>query len=364
MTKTTFEPITLRGITVRNRIWVPPMCQYSATGRDGKVTDWHIEHYGALARGGFGALIVEATAVVPEGRISPCCLGLWSDEQVAGLTKVVDRIHVHGATAGIQLAHAGRKGSVAPEWGFGTPGTSLDEENGGWATVAPSSIAAAGLKAPTEIDGASIDAVVAAFAAAAVRAVEAGFDFVEIHSAHGYLLHEFCSPLSNQRTDSYGGSLGNRARLLLRVVDAVRKVVPEQMPVLVRLSGTEWVDGGFDIDEATTVTGWCAERGVDLADISSAGNVPAEIPIGPGYQVRLASTVRERTGIPVAAVGMIVNAFQTEQIIASGAADVVMVGRQALRDPAFALHTAVELRADIDYVPAPYRRAFRQLPGA
>lgn len=362
MTKAAFAPITLRGLTVRNRIWVPPMCQYSALDRDGKVLPWHIEHYGTLARGGFGAVIVEATGVVPEGRISPHCLGIWSDDQTEGLTKVVERMHAHGAAAGIQLAHAGRKGSVVPEWGYPHDGL-LTEDEGRWETVSPSPIPYPGLGEPTALDAAGIDDVVQAFADAAKRSMQAGFDMVEIHAAHGYLLHEFLSPLSNQRTDEYGGSLENRARFLLRVVDAVRGVVADDIPVLVRFSGTEWVDGGFDIPELITVVQWCADHGVDMVDISSGGNVPAAIPVGPGYQVPLATAVKQAVDIPVSAVGMLDTSFQVEQIIATGLADVARVGREALRDPAFALHAALDLRADIDYIPQQYQRAFRQRVG-
>ena len=282
MTKAVFEPITLRNLTVRNRLWAPPMCQYSAVDADGMVQPWHVEHYGSLARGGFGAVIVEATGVVPEGRITPHCLGLWDDDQIEGMTRITERIHAHGAAAGIQLAHAGRKASVVPEWGHpGTPGTTIPVSEGGWVTKAPSAVAMPGLATPEALDEEGIDAVVEAFATAATRAVEAGFDLIQIHSAHGYLLHEFLSPLSNQRTDSYGGSLENRARLLLRVVDAIRAVVDDTFPVMVRISGTEWLPGGFDVDETAQVIAWCAEHGVDMADISSAGNHPAEIPVGP-----------------------------------------------------------------------------------
>lgn len=361
MTKAVFEPITLRNLTIRNRIWVPPMCQYSAVNADGRVQPWHVEHYGSLARGGYGAVIVEATGVVPEGRISPHCLGLWDDEQIEGMSAVTARIHAHGAVAGIQLSHAGRKGSIVPEWGFpGIPGTTVPVDQGGWQTVAPSPVEMPGLATPVALNQAGIDAVVEAFATAATRAMEAGFDLIQIHAAHGYLLHEFLSPLSNRRTDSYGGSLENRARLLLRVVDAIRAVVHDAVPVMVRISASEWTPGGFEVEEAAQVVAWCAEHGVDMADISSAGNHPAEIPVGPGYQVPLAQAVKRRVSIPVSAVGMLVDPFQAEQVVATGQADAVMIGREALRNPAFALHAAVALRAEVDYIPAPYRRAFRQ----
>ncbi|WP_114854745.1 NADH:flavin oxidoreductase/NADH oxidase [Brachybacterium sp. YJGR34] len=359
MTHALFDPLTLRDLEVRNRIWVPPMCQYSVHERDGRATDWHLMHYGALARGGAGAVIVEATGVVPEGRIAPQDLGLWNDEQREALTPIVELVHSQGAAIGIQLAHAGRKASTHPEWGTGGEG-SLSAQEGGWETVAPSAIAFPGLETPRALDAQGIEEVVTAFADAAGRAAEAGFDLVEIHAAHGYLLHEFLSPLSNRREDEHGGSLENRSRLLLRVVDAVRARVGEAMPVLVRLSGTDWVEDGLSVEEVGAVGALLKEHGVDLLDISSGGNItPAPIPVGPGYQVPLATAVRAASGLPTAAVGMISEPFQAEQILATELADVVLIGRELLRDPNFPLHAARALRHDGAYIPPQYARAHR-----
>ena len=359
MTHALFTPITLRSLEIRNRIWVPPMCQYSVDTLDGIPTPWHLMHYGSLARGGAGAIIVEATAVVPEGRISPTDLGLWNDAQRDALAPIVDLAHSQGAAMGIQLAHAGRKASTHPEWGTEGSG-SLTEEEGGWETVGPSEAPFPGLKAPRALDAAGINGVVRAFVASARRAVEAGFDMIELHGAHGYLLHEFLSPLSNHREDEYGGSLENRSRLLLEIVDAVRAEIGEEMPLLMRLSGTDWLEGGLDVDEVGQVGAWLKEHGVDLLDISSGGNQsPAPIPVGPGYQVPLATAVRAASGLPTGAVGMINEPFQAEQIVATGLADVVLVGREMLRDPNFPLRAARAVRYDAAYIPPQYTRAHR-----
>ncbi|MBK0333085.1 NADH:flavin oxidoreductase/NADH oxidase [Brachybacterium sp. MASK1Z-5] len=361
MSRTLFDPITLRDLTVRNRVWVPPMCQYMVEKTDGVVTPWHLMHYGSFARGGAGAVIVEATGVVPEGRISPQDLGLWNDAQRDALRGVVDLVHSLGAAAGIQLAHAGRKASTYSEWGNPAPGTSIAVADGGWETVAPSDLAFGDLTAPRALDADGIDGVIEAFVAAARRAVEAGMDMIEIHGAHGYLIHEFLSPLSNVRTDEYGGSLENRARLLLRIVDAVRASIPEGMPLLVRLSATDWVEDGLHVEDTVHVAQWLREHGVDMVDISSGGNSPAaQIPVGPGYQTPLATAVKQGAGIPVSAVGMIDEPWQAEQITATGLADVVRVGREFLRDPSFAIRTALALRVAEPPIPAPYVRAYRQ----
>ncbi|MFT4305868.1 MAG: NADH:flavin oxidoreductase/NADH oxidase [Microbacterium sp.] len=352
-----FTPIRLRGVEARNRLWVPPMCQYSALAQDGVPTDWHLVHLGALARGGAGAVIAEATAVVPEGRISAQDLGLWDDAQRDAFAPIVRFIRSQGALAGIQLAHAGRKASTYRPFGAAGSG-SVPLEDGGWPTVAPSAIAFDGLDEPVALDAVGIRAVVEAFAAAALRAVSAGFDLVELHAAHGYLLHEFLSPLSNRRTDEYGGSLEGRARLVLEVVSAVRAAIGEEVPVLVRFSATDWTEGGLTVDEVATVAGWAAERGADLFDISSGGTVAgARIPVGPGYQLPLAAAVRAVTGMPVAAVGLIDQSFQAEQALVAGQADVVLAGRQMLRDPNFAIRAARELGAAAP-VPAQYERAY------
>lgn len=364
MTQYLLSPITLRDLTVRNRIWVPPMCQYSALARGGVATDFHLMHYGSFARGGAGAVIVEATGVLPEGRIAPQDLGLWNNAQRDALRPVVDLVHSFGAAAGIQLAHAGRKASTEPEWGTPNPGASLAVADGGWETVGPSARAYDSLTAPVALDEAGIDAVVDAFAAAAVRAVEAGFDLVEVHAAHGYLLHEFLSPLSNQRTDSYGGELAGRARLLLRVVDAVRGAIPHGMPLVVRISATEWIEGGFDLEQATELVTWLGEHGVDMVDVSSGGNAPLpegeKIPVGPGYQTPLAAHLRARTEVPVSAVGMLDEPFQAEHVLATGQADVVRVGRAFMREPNWGLDAALALRGDAEIIPPQYRRSFRQ----
>lgn len=353
-----FESITLRGVEIRNRLWVPPMCQYAVTKRDGVATDWHLVHLGALARGGAGAVIAEATAVLPEGRISPEDLGLWNDEQQHALARIVEFITSQGATAGIQLAHAGRKASTWPAWP-GMPDDSLPVDEGGWETVGPSPIAFPNLTEPRELDQAGIDEIVAAFVASAQRAVAAGFELIEIHAAHGYLLHAFLSPLSNARTDAYGGSLAGRARLLLEVVDGVRTAIGDDLALLVRVSATDWTDDGLTIDDTVQVVEWLRERGVDLIDVSTGGNALAQIPVGPGYQVPFATAIKQRTGVPTAAVGMITEPFQAEHILHTGQADVVMVAREMLRDPNFPLRAAKALRVAEAPVPPAYWRAFR-----
>ncbi len=333
-----FTPVRLRGVTIRNRAWVAPMCQYSAV--DGIPNDWHLVHLGSFARGGAGLVLTEATAVSPEGRISPADTGIWNDEQRAAWSRIVDFVHGQGATAGMQLAHAGRKASTRPPFEGRGP---VPVEEGGWETVGPSAVAFPGLAEPRELTVAEIDQVVEDFARAAQRALEAGFDLLEIHAAHGYLLHQFLSPLSNQRQDEYGGSFDNRARLVLRVVDAVRSVVPDSMPLLVRLSATDWVDDGWSADDSVALARLLREAGVDLVDVSSGGNAPADIPVGPGYQVTFARRIREEAGIPTGAVGLITEPKQAEDIIADGAADVVLLARAMLRDPHWALRAAHEL---------------------
>ncbi|MGY5765311.1 NADH:flavin oxidoreductase/NADH oxidase [Brachybacterium sp. DNPG3] len=362
MSKKLFDPLTLRGLTVRNRVWVPPMCQYAVEARDGVATAWHMVHYGGFARGGVGAIIVEATGVSPEGRISDKDLGLWNDEQRDALAPIVDFAHSQGAAIGIQLAHAGRKGSFWPEWGeWGTDRshTSQPIEDGGWETLAPSAIAFEGIAAPRAAELSDIDAVVEAFAASARRAADAGFDLLEIHGAHGYLLHEFLSPLSNRRTDSYGGSLENRARLLLRVVDAIRAEIADDMPLLVRLSATDWLEDGLTLEDTIQVSQWLREHGVDMIDVSTGGNAPADIPVGPGYQVPFAAGIRTATGLPTGAVGLILDPAQAEQILLTGQADVVLLGREMLRDPNFVLRAADVLGYANPPIPLPYHRAHR-----
>ncbi|WP_263731123.1 NADH:flavin oxidoreductase/NADH oxidase [Cellulomonas sp. SG140] len=334
-----FEPLTLRGTTVRNRAWLSPMCQYSAV--DGVPNDWHLVHLGARAAGGFGLVLTEATAVTPEGRISPQDTGLWNEQQTTAWARITDVIHARGAVAGVQLAHAGRKASTFRPFHEGRG--SVPVPDGGWGTVAPSGVEFPGYEAPRGLSDDEVAAIPAAFAAAARRALDAGFDVAEVHAAHGYLLHQFLSPLSNQRTDRWGGSLENRVRLLHQVVDAVREVWPDEQPVVVRLSATDWTDGGLTVDDVAEVAAGLAGRGVDLIDVSTGGNVPAQIPVGPGYQVPAARRIREVSGLPVSAVGLISAAVQAEQVLVEGSADAVMIARAALRDPSWALHAAAEL---------------------
>lgn len=352
---TLFTPLSLREVTLRNRLWVSPMCQYSAV--NGVPQEWHHTHLAQFASGGAGLVVAEATAVSPEGRISPEDTGLWNDDQREAWRPIVAAIRARGAVAAVQLAHAGRKASTWSPFS-GRRGT-VAEAEGGWQTVAPSAVAFDGFAEPIALDASGIDRIVAAFAAAARRAVEAGFEVLEIHAAHGYLLHQFLSPLSNRRDDEYGGSLENRARLLLRVIDAVTDAAPA-VPLMVRLSATDWADGGWDADQTATVARWAAERGADFFDISSGGLVAHQrIVTGPGYQVHLAAHVRRAAGVPVSAVGMIDEAAHAERILSSGEADAVMAGREWLRDPHFALRAAAELGADIDYWPKQYLRARR-----
>lgn len=329
------------------------MCMYSAV--DGVVQEWHHTHLAQFASGGAGLVIAEATAVVPDGRISPRDVGLWNDEQRDALAPVVQAIHDRGAHAGVQLAHAGRKASTW--WPWAAQRGTVPAAEGGWTTSAPSAVAFDGFEEPAALDLAGIDRVVAAFASSARRALDAGFDVLEIHGAHGYLLHQFLSPLSNRRDDEYGGSLENRARLLLRVVDAIRGTAGSEVPLFVRISATDHAEGGFTPEEAAVVADWATQRGADLIDVSSGGLVAHQrISVFPGYQVPLAETVRQGGRIPVSAVGLITASAQAEQVLADGAADAIFAGREWLRDPHFALRAAHELGAEIAW-PAQYERA-------
>jgi 2,4-dienoyl-CoA reductase-like NADH-dependent reductase (Old Yellow Enzyme family) len=348
-----FSPLTLRGRTARNRLWVAPMCQYSAV--DGVPQEWHHTHLAQFASGGAGVVIAEATAVSAKGRITPEDTGLWTDAQRDAWAPIVAAIQARGALAGVQLAHAGRKASTRSPLS-GRRG-SVPVESGGWVTDAPSAVAFDGYAEPAAMDAAAIDSVVDDFVAATRRAVAAGFDVIEIHAAHGYLLHQFLSPLSNRRDDEYGGSLENRARLLLRIVDAVRDAGPD-VPLFVRFSASDWADGGWDVEETTIVAGWAAERGVDFFDISGGGLVAHQnIVAGPGYQVGFAAAVRHGAGVAVSAVGMITDGPQAERLLEAGDADAVMAAREWLRDPHFALRAATELGEQIDYWPPQYLRA-------
>jgi 2,4-dienoyl-CoA reductase-like NADH-dependent reductase (Old Yellow Enzyme family) len=335
-----FTPVRLRDLEIRNRVWVSPMCQYSSV--DGLPDRWHLVHLGSFARGGAGLVFTEAAAVLPEGRISPQDAGIWNDEQQRAWSPIVDFVHSQGARAGIQLAHAGRKASTLAPWHGRGP---VADEDGGWTPVAPSALPFPGLREdPRALDAAGIAEVVGAFAAAARRSLEAGFDVLEVHGAHGYLLHEFLSPLSNRREDEYGGSFENRSRLLLDVVDAVRAAVPESVPVVVRISATDWTEGGWDVDDSVRLAALLRDHGVDLVDVSSGGNVAdARIEVGPGYQVDLARRIRVEAGTPTGAVGMITEAKQAEEVLSSGSADVVLLARALLRDPHWALRAAYEL---------------------
>lgn len=348
-----FDPISLRGVTARNRIWVAPMCQYSA--EDGVPNDWHLVHLGALARGGAGVVIAEASAVVPEGRITPADTGIWNDEQVHAWRRVTDFVRSQGALSGIQLAHAGRKASTFRP--FDAEHGSVPMTRGGWQTVAPSAIAFPGHAEPRALDASELPALVQAFADGARRAVDAGFDLVEVHAAHGYLLHQFLSPLTNHRDDEFGGSLENRARLTLEVIRAVREAIGDR-PLLVRFSATDYADGGWDLEQTVTVADWAASAGADFVDVSSGGLITGvTIPVGPGYQVPFAERVKRSTGMPTSAVGLITEPAQAAGIVESGQADVVMLGREVLRDPHFPLRAARELGVELDYWPAPYARA-------
>ena len=350
-----FTPITLRDVTVRNRVWVAPMCQYSAA--DGVPDDWHLVHLGSFARGGAGLVFTEATAVTPEGRISPEDTGLWNDEQQAAWARIVDFLHGQGATAGIQLAHAGRKASTYS--GFTGARGGVADADGGWRPVGPSADPFPGLRQdPEPLDRAGIARLVTAFGDAAERAVAAGFDVLEVHAAHGYLLHEFLSPLSNQRDDEYGGSFDNRVRLLREVVREVRSRVDPGVPVVVRLSATDWVEGGWSADDTVRLAALLREEGVDLIDTSTGGNTRADIPVGPGYQVPFARRIRAEARIPTGAVGVITDPKQAEEILAEGSADVVLLARELLRDPHWPLRAAYELgETDTGLWPVQYVRA-------
>jgi len=347
-----FSPLTIRSITFKNRIAMSPMCQYSA--RDGFANDWHLVHLGTRAVGGAGLIIAEATAVAPDGRITPGDLGLWSDEHIEGLKRITDFIHGQGSVAGIQLAHAGRKASCAlPRDG----GKQLDLNSGGWTTVAPSAIPfSLGERVPEMLSKESILQVISDFRAATVRARKAGFKVIEIHSAHGYLLQEFLSPLSNHRTDDYGGSFENRTRLLLQVTEAVRAVWPEENPLFVRISSTDWTEGGWTLEESIGLAYLLRNAGADLIDCSSGGNIyNAKIPAAPGYQVPFAGALR-KTGVMTGAVGLIASAQQAEEILREEKADLILIGRELLRNPYFPLQAAKELGEQIQW-PDQYLRA-------
>jgi 2,4-dienoyl-CoA reductase-like NADH-dependent reductase (Old Yellow Enzyme family) len=347
-----FSPLVIRNVTLKNRIVMSPMCQYSAS--DGFTSDWHLVHLGTRASGGVGLIIMEATAVSPEGRISPADTGIWDDAHVTGLRRITNFIHQQGSVAGIQLAHAGRKGSTAAPW---NGGRQLDLNSGGWQVVAPGAIPfSQGDRPPLALDRDGLDKIISDFRLAARRAQEAGFKVIEIHSAHGYLLHEFLSPLSNNRTDEYGGSFDNRIRLLTEIVKAVRTEWPAGNPLFVRISSTDWTEGGWSLEDSVMLAGRLKNLEVDLIDCSSGGNViHAKIPIGPGYQVPFSEEIR-KTGILTGAVGYITGATQAEQILREGKADLVLFARELLRNPYFPLMAAKELEAETEW-PIQYLRA-------
>lgn len=348
-----FEPIKLRELEVKNRIWISPMCMYSAENKDGMPGKWQEIHLGSRAVGGAGLIIVEASGVVPEGRITPWCTGIWNDEQAAAWAKIVDICHTYGSKVAMQLAHAGRKASVHRE-SSGVGSVPISE--GGWQSVSSTDVAFGDYTAPRALSVDEIAGVVQAFAVAAKRSVAAGFDAVEIHGAHGYLIHQFLSPLSNNRTDQYGGSLENRARVLLETIKAVRNAIPETMPLFLRLSATDYAEGGWDQEQTAIVSGWATEAGVDLIDVSSGGLITGvRIPSGPGYQVPFAEYVAERIKQPVSAVGQITEAKQAEEILQSGQVDVIMIGRASLRDPYWPLRAAHELGVEASW-PEQYER--------
>ncbi|MGO8794346.1 MAG: NADH:flavin oxidoreductase/NADH oxidase [Candidatus Sulfotelmatobacter sp.] len=351
---TLFEPLRLRGVTFKNRIGISPMCQYSS--EDGFANDWHLVHLGSRAVGGAALVMTEASAVVAEGRISPRDLGIYKDAHLEMLSRIFHFVEQQGAIPGMQLAHAGRKASAAVPWQGGAP---LSVSAGGWTPIfAPGPLAFdAGWQVPKELDKSEIVSIVDAFAAAAVRAFQAGAKIIEIHAAHGYLIHSFLSPLANRRSDEYGGSFANRIRFLKEVVDAVRKVWPDRLPLSVRISASDWADGGWTIDESVQLARELKPLGVDLIDCSSGGIAPRiPIPAGAGYQVPFAASVRREADVATAAVGMITDTAQADQIIRNGDADLVLIARASLRDPYLPLHAAAELRADVAW-PNQYTRA-------
>ena len=348
-----FTPLQMRSLALRNRIFVSPMCQYSST--DGLPNDWHMVHLGSRAVGGAAMVIAEATAVAPEGRISPRDCGLWNDAQAEAFAPIARFIAAQGAVPAIQIGHAGRKASVVPPWQGGGAATA---EAGGWQPVAPSALPfGPGSPHPAELSATDLERISEQFEAAARRALKSGFQVVEVHMAHGYLLHQFLSPLSNRRNDAFGGSLENRMRLPLEVVRRVRAVWPDELPVLVRLSVTDWVDGGWDLDQSLELCRHLKVLDVDLIDCSTGGLVPdAVIPAAPGFQTPFAAEIRRQIGIATGAVGLITAAVQAEQIIATDCADVVLLARELLRDPYWPIHAAAELKVDYPW-PVQYQRA-------
>jgi 2,4-dienoyl-CoA reductase-like NADH-dependent reductase (Old Yellow Enzyme family) len=353
-----FDPLTIKSITLRNRIGVSPMCQYSSD--NGHANDWHLVHLGTRAAGGAALVIAEATAVLPEGRITPGCAGLWQDSQIEPLARINAFVKQHGAVPGIQIAHAGRKASSALPW---DGGHHLENNEGGWDVIGPTDMPFGGkqMKKPAALDKVGIDRVVAAFRDTAQRAKNAGYQWLELHAAHGYLMHSFLSPLTNTRTDEYGGSLKNRARMLLEVTAAVQTVWPDNLPLTVRLSASDWVAGGWTVDDSIELAKLLKDAGIDLIDCSSGGlraGDDKEYPVGAGYQVPLADAVKNKAGILTAAVGMITQSMQADQIIRSGQADMVYMARELLRNPYWPIQAAREVhKKDAISLPVQYARA-------
>ena len=346
-----FTPITVRTVKAKNRIWVAPMCMYSCEAKDGVVGDFHLVHYGERALGGAGLIIVEATAVRPDGRITPWCAGIWNQQQVDAWKPVTAFMKANGSVPAIQLAHAGRKASTHRD-GTG----SIDVSDGGWQTVSSTSEAFTGYNAPRALETTELRSVVDAFATAAKNSVEAGFEALEIHAAHGYLVHQFLSPITNHRTDEYGGSLENRARLLLEIVIAIRAAVGDDIPLFIRFSATDYREDGWTVEQTATVAKWCADAGADLFDISSGGLITGvQIPTGPSYQLPLSETIATAVDEPVTVVGQITEARQADEILERGAVEVIMVGRAVLRDPHWPLRVAAELGVEVDW-PRQYLR--------
>lgn len=348
-----FTPLKIKSVTIKNRIVVSPMCEYSAI--DGFANNWHLVHLGSRAVGGAGLVIMEATGVSPEARISIADLGIWKDEHIEKLKEITDFIHENGSIAGIQLAHAGRKASFDIPW---ENAAQLDEQNGGWATVAPSALPFnESDKTPIELNIDGIEKIKSDFKSATIRAIKAGFKVVEIHAAHGYIQHQFLSPISNKRTDEYGGSFENRIRLLIETVQAVQEVWPTENPLFVRISATDWAEGGWNIQESIRLSALLKDMGVDVIDTSTGGlTLTQQIPLKPGYQVEFAAAIKKEVGITTGAVGLITTAKQAEEILKNDEADLIFLAREFLRDPYFPLHAATELGEDVKW-PAQYERA-------
>lgn len=358
MTSLLFSPYDCRGVRLKNRVGVAPMCQYSSV--EGMPNPWHVVHLGSRAVGGAGLVMIEASAVSREGRITPSDMGIWSDEQAQAFVPINEFIKSQGAVAAIQLAHAGRKASTQVPW---VGRRAIDAEAGGWQPIAPTALKFnADYPMPSEMSQDDFTTVVRQFAEAARRSVQAGFEVIELHAGHGYLLHEFLSPLSNRRGDRYGGPFENRVRLLLEVVDAMRRVLPERLPLFVRLSATDWIEGGWDLDQSVELARLLRRAGVDLIDCSGGSIVPeSKTEMSPGFQVPLADAIRRRAGIATAAVGAITRALQGEEALRSGACDLVLLGRQLLRDPYWPLRAAEELDGAAPW-PVQYQRAVGSVP--